>query len=69
MTRDELVAIVATKMDNPNTTAKEILDTIREALQEPSDKMLYEADGMEQYGTGVRWQTMLAASPLGEQSE
>lgn len=106
MTRNDLEAIVAAKMDDPNTTASEILSTILTALQEPTEGMtgsvrhimmwlgearptekslmeMCERRGVEPpNGCGVFdhvpskaaqaywiWQEMLAASPLGEQSE
>lgn len=83
LTHEELKAIVAAKMADPNTTAADILSTIRAALQEPNANQ--EQSGMREImgGTGYvnheiyidpetpwhTWRAMLAASALGEQSE
>ncbi|MBM6396157.1 hypothetical protein JQC79_10390 [Ochrobactrum anthropi] len=67
LTHDELKAIVAAKMDDPNTTAADILSTILTALQEPSAAMVLAAS--EQVRIKSMWRAMLAASALGEQSE
>lgn len=77
LTHEELKAIVAAKMADPNITAADILSTIFAALQEPSEGML-EA-GCDQYDFGDQitqgeilakeWRAMLKASALGEQSE
>lgn len=74
MTYDELVENVAKIVVNNNllklpsrTTAKEIIGTIREVLQEPTMEMKdasVESDSMESI-----WNTILAASTLGEHSE
>ncbi|WGJ07463.1 hypothetical protein [Brucella intermedia] len=65
-THEELKAIVAAKMADPNITAADILSTIHAALQEPTEGMLLAAKG---FGDTQAWQEMLAASALGEQSE
>ncbi|KAB2709673.1 hypothetical protein [Brucella intermedia] len=83
LTHEELKAIVAAKMADPNTTAADILSTIRAALQEldanqeqigfreafDSFQML---DGEPFLQTDVAqrvFSAVLAASALGEQSD
>ena len=71
LTHEELKAIVAAKMDDPNTTAADILSTIRAALQEPTRPMSeigqpYVRVGYDAWDV---WRAMLNASPLGEQGE
>ncbi|MEN5248463.1 hypothetical protein [Brucella pseudintermedia] len=71
MTHDELKAIVAAKMADPNTTAADILSTILAALQEPNRPMSeigqpYVRVGYDAWDV---WRAMLNASPLGEQGE
>lgn len=66
LTHEELKAIVAAKMADPNTTAADILSTILAALLEPTEGMLLAAKG---FGDTQAWQEMLNASALGEQSE
>ncbi|UWL62241.1 hypothetical protein NIK97_20545 [Brucella pseudintermedia] len=68
LTHEELKAIVAAKMADPNTTAADILSTIRAAISEPTEAMLEECSDTWRYGQ-VLWPKMLAASALGEQSE
>ncbi len=67
LTHEELKAIIAAKMADPNTTAADILSTILAALQEPSASMVLAAS--EQVRIKSIWRAMLAASALGEQSE
>lgn len=70
-THEELKAIVAAKMADPNTTAADILSTIRAALQEPKPEMVIAYDNAQKHGifdyTG--YAAFLAASALGEQAE
>nr|WP_176024223.1 hypothetical protein [Brucella pseudintermedia] len=66
LTHEELKAIIAAKMADPNTTAADILSTILAALQEPSASMVLAAS--EQVRIKSIWRAMLAASALGEQS-
>jgi len=71
LTHEELKAIVAAKMADPNTTAADILSTILAALQEPNRPMSeigqpYVRVGYDAWDV---WRAMLNASPLGEQSE
>ncbi|MEL4072238.1 hypothetical protein WKW50_19035 [Ochrobactrum sp. GPK 3] len=67
LTHDELEAIIAAKLDDPNTTAADILSAILDALQEPSE-------AMKLIGTcycdepASAWLAMLAVSPLVEQN-
>jgi hypothetical protein len=70
MTHEELKAIVAAKMNNPNENAADILYVIRAAISEPTNAMLYAAkwDAVT-YFNGDIWKAMLAASPLGEKSK
>ena len=50
--------------------AEVAVDAIRAALQEPTEGMIIAADNIPQgYGKTWIWRAMLAASPLGEQSE
>lgn len=49
------------------TVARIAIATIRAALQEPTEEMFEK--GKEQYSAYYVWQSMLNASPLGEQSE
>ena len=67
LTHEELKAIVAAKMADPNTTAADILSTIRAAISEPSASMVLAAS--EQVRIKSIWRAMLNASPLGEQGE
>ena len=67
LTNDELKAIVAAKMDDPNTTAADILSTILAALLEPTWGM--EKAALDAGNDECIWRAMLAASALGEQSE
>ena len=76
LTHEELKAIIAAKMADPNTTAGDILSTIRAALLEPDQSMLGAAedicvDGpyLGRLDADLVWVTMLAASALGEQSD
>ncbi len=67
-TYEELKAIVAAKMADPNITAADILSTIFAALQEPTEGMT--ANGyVHCYNPDRTWRAMLAASALGEQSD
>lgn len=67
MTHDELKAIIAAKMADPNTTAADILSTILAALQEPTEGMLAVPYKYRDLRSIIR--DVLAASALGEQSE
>jgi len=68
MTHNELKAIVAAKMADPNTTAADILSTVLAALLEPTEAMT--ANGyVHCYNPARTWSAMLAESALGEQSE
>ncbi|KAB2693360.1 hypothetical protein [Brucella intermedia] len=50
------------------TVARIAISTVLAALQEPTEGMLDACEENWYYG-GVLWKPMLAASPLGEQSE
>jgi len=54
------------KDGSPEDTARDILEAILAALQEPTEAMLLAAKG---FGDTQAWQEMLNASALGEQSE
>jgi len=74
LTHEELKAIVAAKMADPNTTAADILSTILAALQEPTGAMLEMCEREDAIKSSYvtysdYWRAMLAASALGEQSE
>ncbi|MGH6774727.1 hypothetical protein [Brucella tritici] len=76
-THEELKAIVAAKMADPNTTASDILSTILAALQEPTEVMLEAGYAWDEHVSSTEthprnrglWRAMLASSALGEQSE
>lgn len=65
LTHEELKAIVAAKMADPNITAADILSTILAALQEPTEAKL-DVCGDQWYYGGALWKRMLKASALGE---
>lgn len=72
-THEELKAIVAAKMADPNITAADILSTIHAALQEPTGDMLEACEREDAIKSSYVtysdfWRAMLAASALGEQS-
>lgn len=69
LTHEELKAIVAAKMADPNTTAADILSTILAALQEPTPAMQLVVSANWGRRTWAEYQQVLAASALGEKAE
>ena len=76
LTHEELKAIVAAKMADPNTMAADILSIILDALKEPTEGMIdayfnrcRELGFTSHVNATAAWSALLAASALGEQSE
>lgn len=73
MTHDELVEKVASHFEFPDkettlVTAENILNEILAALQEPTEEMC-KTSMLTTKEVKIYWPQLLAASPLGEQSE